>query len=372
MLPKNAPIYIAGHRGLVGSAIVRCLESRGCTNLITRTHRELDLTRQADAEALFASEKPQYVFLAAAKVGGIWANNTYPAEFSYSNLAIQSNVIHSAYRNGVDRLIFLGSSCIYPRECPQPIKEEYLLTGPLEPTNEPYAIAKIAGISQCEAHNRQYGTRFLCAMPTNLYGENDNFDLETSHVLPALIRKFHLAKLATAGDRQSIEADEAQYGPIPQDLKQSLSAIALRKSKDQRFNASTPQPFSSTSSPSAVNLWGSGTPRREFLHVDDLASACVFLMNLDDETYGNLLDHNRRPLINLGCGEDVTIKDLAELIAKITGFQGKITWDASKPDGTPRKLLDVSKLTALGWKPQIGLEEGIRRTYEQYVGKLKS
>lgn len=362
---KSAKIYIAGHRGLVGSALVRCLESQGYSNLITRTRQELDLTRQAEVEAFFQAAKPDYVFLAAAKVGGIWANNTYPAEFSYSNVCIQTNVVHSAWQNGVKRLLFLGSSCIYPRECPQPMKEEHLLTGTLEPTNEPYALAKIVGISQCESYNRQYGTRYLAVMPTNLYGANDNYDLETSHVLPALIRKFHLAKLATTGNRQAIAADEAQHGPIPSDLKQTLSAIATANGHTSPL-ASRPSPLAS------LTLWGTGSPYREFLHVDDLANACVFLLNLDDAAYAGLLDHGRRPLINIGCGQDMTIKELAELIASIVGYQGEIRWDSSKPDGTPRKLLDVSKLTALGWKPQISLEEGIHRTYGAYCDGLEA
>lgn len=358
-MKRDAKIYIAGHNGLVGSAIVRCLTAKGYTNIITRSRQELDLTRQQDVEEFFRAEKPEYVFLAAAKVGGIWANNTYPAEFSYSNVCIQTNVVHSAWQNGVKRLLFLGSSCIYPLECPQPMKEKHLLTGTLEPTNEPYALAKIVGISQCESYNRQYGTKYLAVMPTNLYGVNDNYDLETSHVLPALIRKFHLAKLATSDDWQSIEADEAQHGPIPEDFRQSLAAIA--KANGHRGPlASRPSPLAS------IKLWGTGSPYREFLHVDDLANACVFLMDLEDDTYSALLNHSRRPLINIGCGEDMTIKELAELIARIVGYQGEIIWDSTKPDGAPRKLLDVSKLTALGWQPRISLKEGIRRTYSAY------
>lgn len=356
---KNSRIYIAGHRGLVGSALTRCLQAQGYTNLITRTHRELDLTRQADVEAFFQSEKPEYVFLAAAKVGGIWANKTYPAEFIYSNLAIQTNVIHAAWQYGVNRLIFLGSSCIYPRECPQPIREEYLLTGTLEPTNEPYALAKIAGISQCESYNRQYGTNFLAVMPTNLYGPNDNFDLETSHVLPALIRKFHLAKLASTGDWEVLAEDDAQYGPIPQDYLQSLAAIAAARGHKIPI-ASRPLPLAS------IRLWGTGSPRREFLHVDDLADACFHLMNLDDAVFGRLISENPRPIVNIGCGDDLTIKELAVLTAEAVGYRGEINWDQSKPDGTPRKLLDVTRLRGMGWKPQISLEDGIRRTYEDY------
>lgn len=353
---ENSRIYVAGHRGLVGSALVRCLQSHGYANIIVRSHQELDLTRQAEVEEFFQDEKPEYVFLAAAKVGGIWANNTFPAEFSHSNLAIQTNVIQAAYIHGVDRLIFLGSSCIYPKECPQPIKEEYLLTGPLEPTNEPYAIAKIAGISQCEAYNRQYGTRFLAVMPTNLYGGNDNFDLETSHVLPALIRKFQLLKLAARRNWEAIKADEARHGPIPAELSVSLNTAA----------ANHPSPLAPPSLLHSVRLWGTGSPRREFLHVSDLADACVFLMCLNDTSFLRLLA-DRRPIINIGCGEDLAIKDLAELIAEVVGYDGEIVWDHGKPDGTPRKLLDISRIKSLGWHPSIPLRRGINETYAWYV-----
>ncbi|WP_346316667.1 GDP-L-fucose synthase [Chitinophaga sp. YIM B06452] len=297
-------IYIAGHRGMVGSAIKRRLEKEGFTHFITRTSSELDLRNQAAVEAFFKEEKPDHVFLAAAKVGGIVANNTYRAEFIYDNLMIQNNVIHQAYVNGVKKLMFLGSSCIYPKLAPQPLKEEYLLTGPLEPTNEPYAIAKIAGIKLCDAYRSQYGADFISVMPTNLYGPNDNYDLQTSHVLPALLRKFHEAKINK-----------------------------------------TPE----------VTIWGSGTPLREFLHADDMADACFFLMQR----------YNEPGPINIGVGEDISIADLARLIQKITGYEGKLTFDASKPDGTPRKLMDVSKLTSLGWKAAIPLEEGIRKVYEE-------
>jgi len=303
---KNSRIYIAGHKGLVGSAIVRKLQSEGFPKLIVRSHKELDLMRQKEVEAFFKAEKPEYVFLAAAKVGGILANNTYPAEFIYQNLLIESNVIHSAYEAGAEKLLFLGSSCIYPRDCPQPMKEEYLLSGKLEPTNEPYAIAKIAGIKMCQSYYRQYGTKFVSVMPTNVYGPGDNFDLETSHALPALIRKFHDAKM---------EGNDV------------------------------------------VTVWGSGAPRREFLHVDDLADAFVFIMKHYDEN----------EMINIGFGKDITISELSELIKQIVEFKGRIRYDHSKPDGTPRKLMDVSRLKSLGWEPKITLREGIEMTYRWYV-----
>lgn len=303
---ENSRIYVAGHRGLVGSAIVRKLREDGFDNLLLRTHGELDLTRQEEVEKFFEGENPEYVFLAAAKVGGILANNTFPAEFIYTNLCIQNNIIRASYLSGVKKLVFLGSSCIYPKLCPQPIKEEYLLSGYLEPTNEAYAIAKIAGIKMCEFFNRQYGTNFIGVMPTNLYGPNDNFDLETSHVLPAMIRKCHEAKVSNK-----------------------------RK----------------------VVIWGTGSPRREFLHVDDLADACLYLM----------VNYDGREIVNIGVGEDLTIRELAEMIAGVIGFKGKLRFDTSKPDGTPQKLLDVSRLNNLGWQAKISLEEGIRRTYDWYL-----
>jgi len=316
-MDKNAKIYVAGHRGLVGSAIVRKLCAEGYENLLLRSSGELDLRNQSAVADFFSREKPEYVFLAAARVGGIGANSTYPAEFIYDNLMIQSNVIHNAWQTGVKRLLFLGSSCIYPKLAPQPLKEEYLLTGPLEPTNDAYALAKIAGISMCRAYNRQYGTRYLAAMPTNLYGPGDNFDLEKSHVLPALIRKFHEAKLSGSG---------------------------------------------------TVTVWGSGTPKREFLHVDDLADACLFLMDLEDELFSSLLAQNSSPaLINIGSGEEVSIRDLAFLVKVIVDFEGDLLFDTTKPDGTPRKLCDVSRLHDLGWKHTIGLTEGLRTTYDWYV-----
>lgn len=302
---KSDKIYVAGHRGMVGSAILRKLHAEGYTNTVTRTSRELDLTDQQAVHRFFNEERPHYVFLAAAKVGGIHANNVFRAQFLYENLMIQNNVIHHAHTTGVKKLLFLGSSCIYPKLAPQPLKEESLLTGLLEPTNEPYAIAKIAGIKMAESYRRQYGCDFISAMPTNLYGPNDNYDLSNSHVLPALIRKFHTAKMTDAP---------------------------------------------------AVEVWGTGSPMREFLHVDDLADACYFLMqNYDGELF-----------VNIGTGEDLTIKALAELIQEIVGFRGKLQWDASKPDGTPRKLMDVSRLHAMGWKHRIGLEEGIRRVYHEF------
>lgn len=318
MMSKNAKIYVAGHRGLVGSALVRCLQSRGFNNLILRTHKEFDLLNQQAVADFFASEKPEYIFLAAAKVGGILANNVYPAQFIYENLQIQNNVVHQAYLHGVKKLLLLGSSCIYPKMAPQPMKEEYLLTGSLEPTNEPYALAKIAGIKMCQSYNRQYGTNFISIMPTNLYGPNDNFDLQNAHVLPALLQKFHEAKI---------------------------------KGQD------------------SVVVWGSGKPRREFLYAEDMADGCVFMM----ENFNPTKEQNERGEVffNLGTGTDVTIKELVGLIEKITGFSGKIVWDASKPDGAPQKLLDMSMLHQLGWKHKVGLEEGIKLTYEWFKSLQK-
>lgn len=306
MMDKNGKIYVAGHRGMVGSAIVRALEKNGYQNIITRTHKELDLTRQDAVEAFFAEEKPDYVFLAAAKVGGIVANNEAPADFMYENMILEMNVIHSAFKNNVKKLMFLGSSCIYPRMCPQPIKEEYLLTGSLEQTNEAYALSKISGLKYCEYLNRQYHTDYISVMPTNLYGPNDNYHPTHSHVLPALIRRFHEAKV-----------DNLPY----------------------------------------VTCWGTGKPLREFLYVDDLADACVFLMN----------NYSGNETVNLGTGKELTIKELTELVAKIIGYTGEIRWDSSKPDGTPRKLLDVSKLESLGWHYKTELEEGIRLSYQDFL-----
>lgn len=316
-MDKQAKIFVAGHRGMVGSAIVRCLQAEGYTNLLFRTREEFDLRDQAAVEAFFSEEQPEYVFLAAATVGGIIANSSYKAEFIYDNLMIQTNVIHNAWLNGVKRLLFLGSTCIYPKHAPQPMKEEHLLTGLLEPTNDAYAIAKIAGIYQCRSYNQQYGTKYLAAMPNNLYGINDNFDLEKSHVLPALIRKFHEAKL-----------DGSQ----------------------------------------TVTVWGSGSPLREFLHVDDLAASCLFLMNMEDTAYEDILNDATAPaLINVGSGEEVSIRDLALLVKRVVGYEGELVFDASKPDGTPRKLADISRLQALGWKPSIKLANGIAATYDWYL-----
>ncbi len=335
-MKKTSEIFVAGHRGLVGSAIFRHLKAEGYTNLITRSHAELDLSDQTAVNAFFDEEKPEYVFLAAARVGGIMANNTYPADFIRVNLLIQTHIIDAAYRHGVEKLLFLGSSCIYPRLAPQPMKEEYLLTGPLEPTNSAYAVAKIAGIEMCRSYNRQHGTSFLPVMPTNLYGPNDNFDLMTSHALPAFIRKFHLAKMAAEGDREAIAKDEDCFGPIPADIRISLSVNNPR-----------------------VILWGTGQPKREFLYADDLAHACVWLMNNYEES----------DLINIGTGEDKSIRELAEIAKAVVGFKGDLIFDSSKPDGMPRKLLDVSKLNALGWQAETGVEEGLRRTYQWYLNR---
>ena len=347
VLNKDDAIFLAGHRGMVGSAILRRLEAEGFQRLITRRHADLDLTDQAAVRDFFRSRRVDHVVLAAARVGGILANATYPADFIYDNLMIQANVIHEAFRAGVRRLLVLGSSCIYPREALQPMGEDHLLTGPLEATNEPYAIAKIAGIKLCESYNRQHGTAYRAVMPTNLYGPNDNYDLETSHVLPAMIRKYHLAKLAAAGDREGIAADEAAYGPIPEAVRAALG-----------LDARPP-------GPPRVILWGTGAPYREFLHVDDMAAACRLVMGLDDAAYAR----ETRPMrfhLNVGAGADLPIRHLAAIVAAVVGFEGQTVWDTTRPDGTPRKLLDVSRLQRLGWSPTIGLEEGIRDTYAAY------
>lgn len=312
-MPLHARVYVAGHRGLVGSALCRALSDAGYQHVLKRTHAELDLTSAEAVNRFFDEERPEYVILAAAKVGGILANNTYPADFIRDNLEIQMNVIEAARRVGVKRLLFLGSSCIYPKMAPQPIREDALLTGPLEPTNRPYALAKIAGIEMCWSYNRQYGTRFLAAMPTNLYGPDDNFDLNSSHVMPALMRKAAEAK--ARGDRQLV-------------------------------------------------VWGSGTPRREFLHADDLASGCLFLLNLPEERYGRFLNDDDAPLVNIGTGEDVTIRELAEIVKRVTGFDGELVFDATKPDGTPRKLMDVGRMHELGWRHTVELEDGIRSVFQ--------
>jgi GDP-L-fucose synthase len=310
-MQKNSKIYVAGHRGLAGSAIVRKLEKEGYENLVLRTSSELDLRDQPSVKAFFEQEQPEYVFLAAAKVGGINANNTYPGTFLYDNLCIQNNVIHESYKSGVKKLLFLGSSCIYPKNAPQPIKEEYLLSGYLEPTNDAYAIAKIAGIKMCQAYHKQYGCNFISAMPTNLYGPGDNYDLKNSHVLPALLRKFHEAKINN-------------------------------------------QP--------TVTIWGTGNPRREFLHVDDVAAACYFLMQ----------HYNDPAILNIGVGKDISIAEMATMIRNISGYEGQMVFDSSMPDGTFQKLLDVSKIHALGWKAAIGFEEGVRKTYEEYAGSSEN
>lgn len=350
---RDARIYVAGHRGLVGSAIVRGLRAMGCENLITRTRGELDLCDQPAVRDFFAQERPDFVFLAAALVGGIHANDSRPGEFLHDNLAIQTNVLHEAWRAGVKRLLFLGSSCIYPRNCPQPMREEYLLTGPLEPTNRPYALAKISGIEMCWAYNRQYGTRFLAAMPTNLYGPGDNYDLLASHVIPAMVRKFCLARWAAEGEWRAIENDETRHGPIPQDVREGL----LHKGP-----AGTPEP--------EVRLWGTGTPRREFLHSDDLADACLYLMALPDEHFDPLLGARRNdglpPIVNVGQGEDIALHDLAEKIRQVIGFEGRVVFDPTRPDGTPRKLLDTGRMKALGWQPQIRLDDGLVEVVQRY------
>lgn len=317
-LSPDTRIFVAGHRGMVGSAIVRQLQARGATHIITRTHAQLDLTEQTAVRAFFAETRPEVVILAAAKVGGIHANNHYPAEFIHQNLMMQANVIHEAWRHGVQRLLFLGSSCIYPRLAPQPMAEQHLLTGPLEPTNEPYAIAKIAGIKLCESYNRQYGTDYRSVMPTNLYGPNDNFHPENSHVLPALLRRFH---------------------------------EAARDGREE------------------VVIWGTGTPRREFLHVDDMAAASLFVLQLPRERYEAVTEPMLSHL-NVGTGEDVTIRELAERIATVTGYRGTLRFDASKPDGTPRKLMDVSRLAALGWRARISLDEGLKDAYRAFLKHL--
>ena len=453
LLSPQSRIYIAGHRGMVGSAILRKLTADGYTNIITRTHKELDLTEQQAVRDFFRKEKIDYVVLAAAKVGGIHANNTYPADFITINLQIQTNVISEAYKAGIDKLLFLGSSCIYPKFAPQPMKEEYLLTGELEPTNEPYAIAKIAGIKMCEAYNRQYGTSYRSVMPTNLYGPGDNYHLENSHVIPAMIRKFHLAKLAMQGNLAAIQKAEALYGPIPQDIKQAICLkpdssnfldgytplctcssqsqapspcssspqsqdlspkSCLSSPKHSALSPSSSSPQSSVLSPSSLSpkvvLWGTGQARREFLHVDDMAAACVFVMGLDQSVFShnpNTQSSTQSPsssspksqvlspescqlspessvlspssnspkssalspgsspsFVNVGTGQDQTIAETAELVRQAVGYEGEVVFDATKPDGTPRKLLDVSRLQQLGWESKLTLREGIEKTYQ--------
>jgi len=362
-LNLSSKIYVAGHRGLVGSALLRRLQAKGYTNLVTRTHAELELRDQAAVQAFFAAEKPEYVILAAAKVGGIHANNTYPAEFIHDNLVIQSNVIHSAWQHNVNRLLFLGSSCIYPKNAPQPMTEECLLTGPLEPTNRPYALAKIAGIEMCWSYNRQYGTKYMAAMPTNLYGPKDNYDLNNSHVLPAMIRKLHLAKLAQAGDIEGINRDEAAHGTIPADLKAKLlESCTLNLAPDVE---PCPLPLEPD-----VTLWGTGTPKREFLYSDDMADACLYLLEQPEDKLDSLFNDEQPPLVNIGCGEDLTIRELAELVAEVVGFKGTLTFDASKPDGTMRKVMDVSRINSLGWQRTMQLKDGIALSYQDMLSKI--
>lgn len=348
-MKKDSRIHVAGHRGLVGSALVRCLQGQGYNNLLLRTSAELNLCDQQAVEAFYAAERPEYVILAAARVGGIHANNSFPADFIRDNLQIALNVIDAAYRHGAKKLLFLGSSCIYPKMAAQPIREEYLLEGGLEPTNEWYAIAKIAGLKMCQAYRRQYGFDAISTMPTNLYGPNDNYNLQNSHVLPALIRKFHLARLAVAGDVDGMRCDEQVYGPIPDDI---LHMLAVRRADGALMMDGARRP--------AVMLWGSGSPCREFLYVDDLARACLFLLQ----------EYSGEMALNVGVGEDVTIKQLAGIIQGIVGFNGEVVWDASKPDGTPRKLLDVGRINALGWQAQTGLEAGIRLAYQDYLSRI--
>ena len=398
---KNSKIYVAGHRGLVGSAIVKNLESKGYTNIITRTHKELDLINQKSVEEFFENEKPEFVFLAAAKVGGIVANNTYRADFIYENLQIQNNVIHQSYVHGVKKLLFLGSTCIYPKNAPQPMPEDCLLTSPLEYTNEPYAIAKIAGIKMCESYNIQYGTNFISVMPTNLYGPNDNFDLETSHVLPALIRKIHLGKCleSVKWEELSVKKDE-NWELIKQDLNKNpikcvkcyeLGAkkedkIITGKSSKQEIldvleeygirlhNTEFVTPNTNLNKVQ-IEIWGTGNPRREFLYSEDMADACVFLLkNIDFKDILNTecLTHTaknevRNTHINIGTGKDISIKELAELIKNIIGFKGELYFNTEKPDGTMKKLTDVSKLNSLGWKYKMDLESGIKEMYKWYL-----
>jgi len=366
---KKTIIYIAGHRGLVGSALYRNLKSDGYLNIVIRTHAELNLEEPETVNSFFEAEKPEIVFLAAAKVGGILANATYPKDFLLTNLKIQNNVIEASYKYGVRRLLFLGSSCIYPKLAPQPLKEKYLLTGLLEPSNEPYAIAKIAGVKLCEAFNRQHGSRFLSIMPTNLYGPNDNYDLKNSHVLPAFIRKFHLAKLASKGDWAMILREQALYGVIPEEQLADLIAITtasgFKPRADMRCSSQSLQ-----KAVSGVRLWGTGTPYREFLHADDLAQACIFLMNLEDSKFDELLAPPRLPLVNIGCGNDQTLKETAEIVANIVDYKGEIIWDQTKPDGTPRKVLDVSIINALGWQAKISLKTGLVKTCNEYCANI--
>ena len=379
-LPREARIFLAGHQGMVGSAIARRLQAEKYQHVITRSRNDLDLINQAAVRRFFERQRVDAVILAAARVGGIQANDTYRAEFIFENIMIQTNVIHEAHRSGVKQLLFLGSSCVYPKYAQPPMREEQLLSGILEPTNEPYAIAKIAGIKLCESYNRQYATDYRSIMPTNLYGPNDNFDLESSHVLPAMIRKFHLAKLAYQGDWKNIKRDERKFGLISNAFKNKLKTIAAAKPGQSDL-------------PPAVELWGSGQPKREFLHVDDLAAACLYVINLSAQDYAKVcgpidkhqpgethtgppnVSHKQSSAdvrvahINVGSGKDILIAELAQTIQKVVGYEGAVNWNTAKPDGTPRKLLDISRLTQLGWAPSISLQEGIKRTYEWYLAQ---
>jgi GDP-L-fucose synthase len=361
-LTINSRIFVAGHRGMVGSAIVRFLTASGHKRLITRTHRELDLMDQQAVRHFFRSESIDYVVLAAAKVGGILANNTYRADFIYQNLMIECNVIHEAFSAGVRRLLFLGSSCIYPKDAPQPMKEGYLLSGVLEPTNQPYAIAKIAGIELCQSYNRQYGTRYRCVMPTNLYGPNDSYNLNNSHVLPALMRKFHLARLVEESNWSAIRKDEAVFGPIPDSFRTPLCIPFPSGTDVSERQFSSP---ADSKSP-VVQLWGTGAARREFLHVDDMASGTVFIMQLEDSLYDQATQNRQITHINIGTGEDLTIRELSEKVQAVVGYSGRLVWDRTQPDGMPQKLLDVSVLNSMGWKPGIALSEGLLQTYHNY------
>ena len=359
-MDKNSKIFVAGHKGLVGSSIVRNLEKKGYRNIIKRTRQELDLEDYSAVDKFFESEKPEYVFLAAAKVGGIIANNTYRADFIYQNLQIQNNVVHFSYKHDVRKLMFLGSSCIYPQKASQPLKEDYLLSDRLEYTNEPYAIAKIAGIKLCESYNIQYDTNFISVMPTNLYGPNDNYDLEKSHVLPALLRKMHLGK----------QLAENNWEMIRKDLnKRPVEGISGSSSEENILSILSKYGIAKKGNDVIITLWGTGNPYREFLHSDDMSDACVFLMETID--FNDLIPKDQKEIrnthINIGVGEDITIRDMANLVKNIIGFDGLLEWDHSKPDGTYRKLLDVTKLNKLGWKAKISLKEGIEKVYNEYI-----
>ncbi len=351
MLSPSMRVYVAGHRGMVGAAIVRHLQLSGFEQIVTRSHAELDLTSQADVRGFFGSERIDYVVLAAAKVGGIHANTIYPAEFIRTNLMIEANVIHEAWRAGVNRLLFLGSSCIYPKFAPQPMREEDLLTGTLEPTNESYAIAKIAGIKMCESYNRQYGTCYRSVMPTNLYGPGDNYHLENSHVIPAMLRKYHLARLAADRNLEAIRRDEARYGAIVADIREAIGLSA----DSSALLHDRPR----------VVLWGSGSPRREFLHVDDMAAACVHVMGLDQRDF----TAPAPSFLNIGTGDDITIRETAAMIAELVGFNGETVYNPEQPDGTPRKLLSTARIASLGWKPRFSLQEGLADAYRWYLGQ---